>query len=144
MKHKVFLVYLFCQIILLVIPDKEGYCQIMHSYHYGSLKIKIDPRLDTLIMVQTQLNDLIPRYIQGYRVQVISTTNRNEALEAQANMLSTFPDYRSNLIYENPYFKVRIGDFQNQNEADSLKSQIIKTYPSGVFIVPDRVRVNKN
>jgi SPOR domain len=108
----------------------------------GGIVIYADSRLDTLIRQQKQFNAIAMRFHPGYRVQVISTGNRESANEVRAKMIEQFPQYHSYLQYHAPYFRVRIGDFLNQQDADSLRDSISRIYPSGVFIVPDQINMN--
>ena len=101
-----------------------------------------DSRLDTIIRRQAQLNLLALRYQPGFRVQVVSTGDRSMANEIKAAMLRNFPQYHAYLIYQSPSFKVRVGDFRDQEQADALRDQISKLYPSGVFVVPDIINTH--
>ena len=41
-------------------------------------------------------------------------------------------------IYVQPYFRVRLGDFTNREEAEQLRSQIVAEYP-GALVVVDNI-----
>lgn len=79
---------------------------------------------------------------RGYRIQVISTNQRDQAFRIKAELLTNFPDQKSYIIYQSPNFKVRIGNFIKKEDAELLKSQLNKFYPRGVYIVDDAVEYN--
>lgn len=79
---------------------------------------------------------------RGFRIQVISTNQRDQAFRIKADLLTNFPDHKSYIIYQSPNFKVRIGNFIKKEDAELLKSQLNKFYPRGVYIVDDAVEYN--
>ncbi len=102
-----------------------------------------DPRLDLLIKKQVELNRQVylmnNRTGAGYRVLVVSTNDRAKAFEVKSRLMSTFPEHKTYLFYQSPYFKIQIGNFRERNEAADLRQQILKLYPTGVIIVPATV-----
>lgn len=101
-----------------------------------------DPRIDLLIQKQRYLNTLALRNVTGYRVQVMSTTNRSAANEARAKLMHLFPQYDTYLDYQSPYFRVRIGDFLQRDSASALQEELGPYFPNGVFTVKDRIQID--
>jgi hypothetical protein len=108
----------------------------------GSVKVVKDSRLDLLIKKQIYINTLAIRNQPGFRVQLISTNKRNEAIDVKARVMQLFPDYRTYLDYQAPYFKVRVGDFKNRDEATELRERLTGSFPGGVFVVPAIINVS--
>jgi hypothetical protein len=104
-------------------------------------KVYKDARIDLLVQKQIYLNTLALRNMPGFRVQVISTMNRSEAIEAKARLMKLFPQYTTYLSYQSPYFRVRIGDFRDRAGAEQLQQQLNDYFPNGVFTVADMVRI---
>ncbi|MVT09727.1 SPOR domain-containing protein [Chitinophaga sp. ysch24] len=102
----------------------------------GSVKVVKDSRLDLLIKKQIYINTLAIRNQPGFRVQLISTNKRNEASDIKARAMQLYPEYRTYMDYQAPYFKVRIGDFKNRDEAAELREKLSNSFPGGVFVVP--------
>jgi hypothetical protein len=102
-----------------------------------------DPRLDLLISKQVELNKEVykenNRTGAGYRVLVINTNNRNKAMEVKSKIMSEFPEHKTYLIYQSPYFKIQVGNFRERKEAEALRKKIISLYPTGVIVVPATV-----
>lgn len=107
----------------------------------NGVKVIKDSRLDLLIKKQIYINTLAIRNQPGFRVQVISTNKRTEANDVKARVMHLYPDYRTYLDYQPPYFKVRVGDFKNRDEATELRERISSSFPGGVFVIPAIINV---
>jgi hypothetical protein len=108
----------------------------------GNVKVIKDSRIDMLIKKQIYINTLAIRNQPGFRVQVITTNKRNEANDAKARVMQMYPEYRSYIDFQPPYFKVRIGDFKTREEATELRDRLSDHFPSGVFVVPALINVS--
>jgi hypothetical protein len=102
----------------------------------GGVKVVKDSRLDLLVKKQIYINTLAIRNQPGFRVQLISTNKRNEANDIKAKVMQLYPDYRTYLEYQPPYFKVRIGDFKTREEATDLREKLSTNFPGAIFVVP--------
>lgn len=98
--------------------------------------IKQDPKLDKLIndyINRPEVVDNGPYTGPGYRVQVFSSnaqkTAKNEAFNIERKLRSSFPDYGVYRIYASPFWKVRIGDFKNLEDARKFRSELVKAFP---------------
>ncbi len=111
--------------------------------------VRKDPRLDILTQKQAEINKRTSMVTssglyKGYRIQVISTTNRDEATKVKSDVLSRFSDQKAYLTYHSPYFKVRIGNFINKDDAEKFRQQLGKYYPKGVYVVEDAIEYTMN
>src|SRR5690242_2283543 len=73
-----------------------------------------DPRIDILTSKQAAINKVTARMasngmFKGYRLQVLNTRSRDEAFKTKTMLLENFPDQKTYILYQSPYFKVRIG-----------------------------------
>jgi hypothetical protein len=104
-----------------------------------------DHRLDLLIQKQEELNR--KAYIEnnrtaaGYRILVVNTNDRNKAMDVKSRLMRDFPEHKTYLIYQSPYFKIQIGNFKSRPDAESLRKQITRLYPNGVIIIPSTIEV---
>jgi hypothetical protein len=107
--------------------------------------VRKDPRLDVLSAKQAEINKRSKvlagnGFKRGYRIQVANTQNRDEANNVKAEMLRRFPDQKAYMLYQAPNFRVRIGNFSTQREAEGLKKMIALLYPNrGIYIVSDLI-----
>jgi hypothetical protein len=110
-----------------------------------TVSIKKDPRLDLLIKKQIQINEETSRNARrlekGFRLLVISTTLRDEALAAKTKVYTAFPELKAYLFHQSPYYKVKVGNFKERKEADSYQSRLELLFPKGVFVINDIIEV---
>lgn len=76
----------------------------------------------------------------GFRVQLYFGNDRSKALEMRSDFMTSYPSYGAYLIYQQPYFKVRAGDFYTRLEAQGFLKKIQSIY-SSAFIVTDEVKL---
>jgi hypothetical protein len=112
----------------------------------NSVVVQKDPRIDLLIKKQIQINELTTRdarrFVQGYRILVISTNDRNKATNAKTKIYQEFPELKAYLMWQSPYMKLKVGDFKNRDEAEPYLSAIQRFFPTGVYIIRDVIEVN--
>lgn len=104
-----------------------------------------DPRLDQLIKKQIQINEETSREARrigkGFRLLVVNTANREEAIAAKGKVYAYFPELKTYLIYQSPYFKLKAGNFKERKEAEDYQKKMKKHFPKGVFIMNDAIEV---
>lgn len=110
-----------------------------------SLVIHKDPRIDMLIKKQASINESSIKEQKhsdkGYRILVISTTNRDEAMQAKSKMYQYFPELKNYLWHQSPYYKLKVGNFEARPEAESYRRKLNTYFPKGVFIMGDIIEV---
>lgn len=87
----------------------------------------------------------------GYRIQAYSDNNYKTAKAAAQkrarDIAMKFPQYRSYISYKAPAWRLRIGDFKTQREAQAALHRIKSVYPKfarEMVIVRDRINVWSN
>ncbi|OIR14270.1 sporulation related domain protein [mine drainage metagenome] len=76
---------------------------------------------------------------KGFRVQIISTSNREEAFKMKADVLTKFPDQKSYIIFQAPNYKIRIGNFLKREDAENYRKQITNSFPQEIYVVEDAI-----
>lgn len=112
-----------------------------------TIVVKKDARLDLLTAKQAQINKRTAMLTssgqyKGYRVQVISTNSRDQALRMKTELMSRFPDQKTYTSYQSPLFKVRIGNFVRKEDAEQFRKMLTRLYPQGVYVVEDLIEYN--
>ncbi|HET9825593.1 MAG TPA: SPOR domain-containing protein [Chitinophagaceae bacterium] len=111
----------------------------------SSVIVHKDPRLDLLIKKQAEINDETTRntrkVARGYRLLVINTNKREEAMSAKTKLYQYFPELKSYLLYQSPYFKLKAGNFREKKDAENYQQRLNKVFPKGVFIMSDLIEV---
>ena len=80
------------------------------------------------------------RTMPGYRVQIYFGPNRTKANEVKTDFLQLFPNTGAYLVYQQPNFKIRVGDYRSRLEALKFLKEIQSLY-SAAFIVKDEVKL---
>jgi len=113
----------------------------------GTVNVYKDPRIDILLKKQAEANDLSTRNTskrrtaRGYRLLVVSSNNRNEALAARTKVLTNFPELKAYMWYQSPYYKVKAGNFTSRNDAQAYQKRMASMFPGNIFIMNDIVEV---
>jgi len=111
----------------------------------NSVVIHKDARIDALAKKQAALNAAIKkasaRSMRGYRLLVINTNKRNEAIDAKTKIYTYFPELKAYLIYQTPYFKLKAGNFRTRDEADRYRKNLNAVFPKGVYIINDTIEI---
>ncbi len=85
--------------------------------------------------------------IQGYRVQVYSSNNqqtaKNEAFTIEKKLTNSGIETETYVLYNPPFWKVRVGNFRTQEEANLMKAEIIRLLPdlqADTYVVRDQIQ----
>ncbi len=106
----------------------------------GFVNIHADERL-ALVLNKPSTSRAFIGKTRGFRVQIYNGNDRKKASQIKLNFMQSFPGIRSYLIYNNPQFRVRVGDFRSRKEAMELYNRLSSRFnPS--MIVPDIVNIN--
>jgi len=103
----------------------------------GTLSIHQDESLDEMLERYKKLNQE-NNNMPGYRIQIFFGSGRNAregAYESKALFISDFPLVPAYVLYEAPYFKVRVGDFRTKREATILFNKLSSRFPDA-YITP--------
>jgi hypothetical protein len=114
------------------------------AYAQDSL-IYRDPRVDSLIKKQIQINEITTRdsrrNIPGYRIQVANSADRNQVFAIKTRIYQSYPELKPYLIYQPPNYKLKVGNFKTPEEAESYLQKLTQDFPSGVYLVHDIIEV---
>lgn len=99
-----------------------------------------DSRIDSLLLLHQMINSQ-DSSVPGYRIQIFFESgnySKDKALETAEEFAEEFPDLGYYLSFDEPYYRIRVGDFRTLIEAKGFLKKIIYTYPSA-FEVKDRI-----
>lgn len=117
------------------------------SLYYDNLPEELHPLVwDNVIqneliafLLQSHRNAMIDkRGIPGFRVHLYMDSGNRARLNTQrkqADFEELFPDRKSYIIYEEPYFKLRAGDFRTRLDARRFLEEIRRDYPAAYIVV---------
>lgn len=108
----------------------------------GVLILDQSPKIDELVLKQRQIHDK-DGTIDGFRVQIFMELG-NDALQHADSVKTSFsekyPDVPVYLIFGQPYYRLRIGDFRTRLEAENMHQQVKKEYKNA-FVTADRIEL---
>jgi len=111
----------------------------------SSVVIHKDSRIDLLVKKQAEINEESTRnarrVTKGFRLLVVNTNKRDEAISAKAKLYQYFPELKSYLLYQSPYFKLKAGNFKERKDAESYQKKLNAFFPKGVFVMNDMIEV---
>ena len=112
----------------------------------GKVEVVKDPLIDTLIARRSTLsktnNITGEEQTNGFRVQIFFGSSRQGAYDAQAKFNDEYPELRTYIVYNEPNFKVRAGDFRTRLEAEKLVKELAPMFTS-LFIIPEKINPPK-
>jgi hypothetical protein len=105
-----------------------------------------DDRIDILGDKEAEINasatKVLSRSAWGYRLQVLSTNDREYAMKTKTMLLQRFPGQKTYMLYQMPYLKLRFGNFKTKQEATLYKNQISRMLDgASVYLVQERIEV---
>lgn len=109
--------------------------------HYGKVTYHQDQEITTLInkhIICSENSKTIP----GFRVQIHFGSVREKSSEIRTKFLKLFPEMNAYEIYQQPNFKIRVGDFRTRLEAQGFQKQLSSEFPSS-FVVVDQIQLPK-
>jgi hypothetical protein len=131
--------YLF---VLTLLISGRGWAQTQRD---TGVVVNKDPRVEQLIRKQIDINAETTlearRHVPGFRIQVINTPDRDKVNAAKIKIYEGFPDWKPYLLYQAPNYKLRVGDFKTEDEANAALQQLSKLFPSGLYVIRDIIEV---
>jgi hypothetical protein len=119
-----------------------GFVSQSVSQNSGSVEIIQDARISTLVEKHIQLNE-IQKGVPGFRVQIFFASGNNSkpnANKIKSDFLAKYPRVKAYVIYQEPYYKVRVGDFRSRLEAQGFLNIVTFDFPSS-YIVSDEIQI---
>ncbi|MFU8842457.1 MAG: SPOR domain-containing protein [Bacteroidales bacterium] len=117
-----------------------GYTMQSQGVQEGKLTVIQDARVDSLMKKFIEVNAAYPQ-LKGWRVEIFFESgnfSKRLAMEARAAFIEKYTDIPSYVIFQQPYYKVRVGDFHSKMEAEKLLRAIERDYPNA-FVVFDEI-----
>lgn len=106
--------------------------------------VQIVEKGDAAAIVEKNLK-AAPKAVNGYRIVIFMSnaqSARRDAVAAQENFTAIFPHEQTYLTYENPYFKVAVGNCTTQEEAMILLGRLRGTFPKA-FIMRESINIDE-
>jgi len=99
----------------------------VHGYTYGSVSE----------------NEFREIKMQGWKIQLFSTKNFYEADSIKNLANDQFPNEEVLSIFNSPYYKIRIGNCKDRNNAEQLLQDAKNRQFNSAWIIPSRIKVKE-
>lgn len=103
------------------------------------IRITGDIAVSRMVDKHVELNQRV-KTIPGYRVQIASfsgTNSKTSAFTLRDRFMTDYPDVQAYVAFDEPNFKVKVGDFRTRLEAYAFLQQIIEVYKG--YIIKDNI-----
>lgn len=104
--------------------------------------VKEDPGVNRLMNRFVESNRAPDKILGGYRIQVVATVDRRKLESSKKAIQADFPQYPISTVYNDPYYKLRLGAFMNKNEAQVALSKVKLKYP-GAYLAQDNLKATE-
>jgi hypothetical protein len=124
-----------------------GSTLFLSAQEQGKITIKQDARIDSLLVLNKKMNEKNP-HIEGWRINIFFESgnySKKMAIDTKAKFVQSYTNIPCYVVFEEPYYKVLVGDYRTRMEAEKLLKDIVPEYPNAFvveaeinFPVPDR------
>ncbi len=78
--------------------------------------------------------------IDGFRVLIFFDMNKTVAEQQKAYFITMYPEHKAYVDYMAPNYRVRVGNFRTELEAERLKVELIGSFPTAI-VVADKIQL---
>ncbi len=124
----------------LVLAQNPGGQEVLSYLQDGGTEGKIRLEADSLLVVnyyKLLTESAKIKGVPGYRIRIFSESGlgaKEKQQKIRARFLTEFPGTDAYNRYDEPYFKVYVGDCRTRSEALKLYDQIKKEFPNPILV----------
>ncbi|NDV97267.1 SPOR domain-containing protein [Dysgonomonas sp. 521] len=104
----------------------------------GKLAVSSTDPLDSVgkSTTHTSANTNVPAgtKVREYKIQVFMGNNqqqsKREAESKQAQIKSAYPELKTSVSFQSPFWRLRVGNFRTKEEAQAMMQDMKRTFPS--------------
>lgn len=136
-------------VFLLVISFSRAQANDGDSIKMGSVHVVYkDPRIDILGKKMADFNTSLTNKAgvkmgRGYRLMVLSTTNRAQALAVRSKLLQRYPDHKVYMTFQSPYIKLKFGNYPEKSEAERFRKMLAAAnfVENNIYVVNEMIEI---
>lgn len=109
------------------------------SAQTGRVTVKGDVAVNDMVALHIELNNRV-KTMPGFRVQIASfsgTNSKTSAFSLRDRFMIDYPQMQAYIVYDEPNFKVKVGDFRTRLEAYAFLQEIKDVYKG--YIIKDNI-----
>lgn len=126
-----------CVLVFILLVAKSGFAQ--NEGARQKVTVIEDPRIISLVLKHKYLNE--KQKPVGWRVQIFFESGNNSksrAYNKKGIFMAMYPNVGVYLMFQSPYYKVRVGDFRSRMDAEGFKQKLLGEFPDA-FVVKDEI-----
>jgi len=131
--------YFFISCFLIIPCIQQGYCQ-----KTGNVEIIVpDTRVNTLVEKHIAFDENRGS-IRGFRIQIFfdsGNNSKNSAVAAMNTFKAKHPHVEAYLIFQEPNYKIRVGDFRCRMDAQRFLHKISEEYENAFIVKDDEINL---
>lgn len=105
----------------------------------GRVTVVGDVAVNEMVSRHVELNNRV-KTLPGFRVQIASfsgTNSKTSAFSLRDRFMTDYPSTQAYIVYDEPNFKVKVGDFRTRLEAYAFLQEIKEVYKG--YIIRDNI-----
>lgn len=119
---------------------------VIDSSKYGSVIVSKDKRIDALGVKMHAYNVALAKNIRsgkGFRLMLLSTNDRDAAMALRSKLLQLYPEHKIYMTYQNPFIKLKMGNFVEKADAEKLKRLLVsqKLVAGNIYVLPETIEI---
>lgn len=119
---------------------------VVDTVQYGRVVVQKDSRIDILGQKMYEYNVALAKNIRsgkGFRLMLLSTNDRNLAMNLRSRLLQLYPEHKVYMTFQNPFIKIKMGNFADKADAEKLRKQLLaqKITPGNIYILPETIEI---
>jgi hypothetical protein len=81
------------------------------------------------------------KMVDGFRLMLLKTADREEALKLRSNLLKLYPDQKLYMLFVSPNIKLKMGNYTDRAEAEKMRKLLLdqKIVSGNIYILPEKV-----
>lgn len=107
-----------------------------------------DPRIEILGRKMAEFNASLTNKAgikmgRGYRLMVLSTTDRAQALAVRSKLLQRYPDQKVYMTFQSPYIKLKFGNYPEKLEAERFRKMLSASslVENNIYLVNEMIEI---
>lgn len=107
---------------------------------YVEPKYTVNKQVDAVLDSIDRIN-LTRKFVDGYTIQVYSGLKREDALNVKKQLNLSLPEVESEVHYQQPNFKVKVGKYYTRLDAQKDYHAVKKIFTSAI-VIPEKIPLN--
>ncbi len=108
-----------------------------------NITITNEKGIEELLQKHLQYNEVM-KTDHGYRLQIFSGSgnfSKSNAISERSRFMGRYPSTTAYVIFNTPYYIVRVGNYRTRLEAEAFRQHILEVYPEA-YVVRDDIELS--